>query len=292
MFCGLPKVADGSQKRYNAPLMPVLSIIIPAYNEEAAVAPVIQALRQLSLDAEIIVVDDGSTDRTAEVAEHQGARVVRHAMNMGYGASLKDGIRIAASDIIVITDADGTYPADAIPSLFATFRRGFDMVVGARQGAAYRGALLKMPARVVFTWIVEFVTGRTIPDINSGLRIFRKGDVLPYLNDLCNGFSFTTTITLVYQLTGKMVTYVPISYHTRIGQSKVRMVRDTLRTLQYITEAVVRFNPIKAFLLFALVPFFIGVASEPWAGIFGLLFGALAACVVFAMGLVVYGLKR
>lgn len=272
--------------------MAVASIIIPAFNEEGAIAPVLQALRALPLDAEIIVIDDGSTDRTADVARSEGARVIRHVMNMGYGSSVKDGIRAASTDVIILSDADGTYPIDRIPGLLATFNEGYDMVVGARQGPEYRGSFLKMPARTVFKWIVEFVTGRRIPDVNSGLRIFRKSDVTPHLPDLCNGFSFTTTITLLYLLTGKMVTYVAIAYNKRIGHSKVRMLRDSLRTLQYITESIIRYNPLKAFLLFAVITFLLGLLLMFWAGIFAFIVGLFTSIMVFAMGLMTFGLRK
>lgn len=271
--------------------MAAMSVIIPAYNEEEGIAAVLSALKALPLDREIIVVDDGSTDRTAAIAAEMGARVIQHPMNMGYGRSIKDGIHFASTDVIVLSDADGTYPVDRIPELFILFRRGFDMVVGARQGREYRGSFFKAPARTIFRWIVEFATGRRIPDVNSGLRIFRKGDVLPALNDLCNGFSFTTTLTLFYLLTGKMVTFVPIPYGKRIGRSKVRLLRDTLRTLQYVTESLVRYNPIKAFLLFAALTFLCGLLLSAWAGIVAFLLGLFASIIVFAMGLLVYGLR-
>lgn len=231
--------------------LPSISVIIPALNEEGAIGLVIDRLRTLPLHAEIIVVDDGSNDRTGAIAASKEAIVLRHPMPGGYGRSLKDGIRRATNDVIVITDADGTYPIESIPTLVKRFAEGFDMVVGARQGIHYRGSLLKMPARALLKWLVEFTTGCSIPDINSGLRVLRRSDAMAIESELCNGFSFTTTMTLIYLLSGKYVTYLPIPYAHRIGTSKVRIVRDSLRTLQYIVEVIARKNPVKLFGLLA-----------------------------------------
>jgi polyisoprenyl-phosphate glycosyltransferase len=225
------------------------SVIIPALNEEGGIHSVIDRLHALSPRPEVIVVDDGSTDRTGAIASEAGAKVIRHPSPGGYGRSLKDGILSASSDVIAIADADGTYPVERIPDLLAALEQGYDMVVGARTGRHYRGSFLKMPARIIFKWLVEFTTGRSIPDINSGLRVFRKSEVTQYFDDLCNGFSFTTTITLIYMLTGKFLHYVLIDYGKREGKSKVRIIRDSLRTLQYITEVIAVYNPLKLFIL-------------------------------------------
>lgn len=229
--------------------MNAYSVIIPALNEEGGIRSVIDRLHALNPRPEIIVVDDGSSDRTGDVARATGATVVRHPAPGGYGRSLKDGIAAATHDIIAITDADGTYPVERIPELVASIEQGFDMAVGARTGKHYRGSFLKMPARIVFQWLVEFTTGRRIPDINSGLRAFRKSVSMQYFGDLCNGFSFTTTITLIYMLTGKFVHYTSIDYSARVGKSKVRMIHDSLRTLQYITEVIATYNPLKLYVL-------------------------------------------
>lgn len=268
------------------------SVIIPALNEEAGIASVIDRLQALSPKPEIVVVDDGSADATASIASSKGVKVIRHPAPGGYGRSLKDGIKAASNDIVAITDADGTYPIEDIPALVASVEQGFDMAVGARRGKYYRGAFLKMPARIAFKWLVEFTTGRRVPDINSGLRAFRTSVALRYEDDLCNGFSFTTTITLIYMLTGKFVMYMPIEYGARSGRSKVRIIQDSLRTLQYITEVIATYNPLKLFILmsgvlgvFALaciVEFFIMLDA------FFLLLGSVflvGAFVTFGMGL-------
>lgn len=270
-----------------------VTVIIPAYNEEGAIASVLDAVHALPIDADVIVVDDASTDRTGEIAKQRGVRVLTHPLNRGYGRSVKDALAQAGTDIIIVTDADGTYPVEKIPELLEKFHTGFDMVVGARHGPAYRGNFLKMPGRIVFKAMVEFITGRHIPDINSGLRVFRKSVVHGYLPDICDGFSFLTTITLVYLLTGKTVAYVPIAYHRRIGRSKVRIVRDTLRTLQYITEVAATYNPLKLFLLLSSLLMVVAgacllhsiVAASAITFLSAVIFAA-TSCMVFALGLI------
>lgn len=264
--------------------MATVSVVIPALNEGPAIGAVLDAVRALPIDVEIIVTDDGSTDDTGAVAAAHGARVVRHAANLGYGRSIKDAVKAASTDIVVLTDADGTYPIDRIPDLLAEFDKGFDMVVGARQGAVYRGTLFKSTLRWFLRKVVEFASGKSVPDVNSGLRVFRKSAVEQYFPDICDGFSFTTTITLVCNLTHRTISYVPIAYDKRVGRSKVRLVRDTLRTLQYITECIVRYNPLKLFVVLGAVAFVAGAASYPWAGVFGPLLGFCTALVVFALG--------
>lgn len=265
--------------------MEAVSIIIPAYNEEKGIGKVLAALQGLPLEKEIIVVDDGSSDATATVAATTGVRVVRRAGNIGYGRSIKDGIAVAKHDLIVISDADGTYPIDRIVDLVAKMSEGFDMVVGARQGREYRGSFLKWPARIFFKMLVEFSAGQSIPDINSGLRIFRKQEVQKYMSALCDTFSFTTTLTLSYMLTRHTVTYLPISYGKRIGRSHVRMVRDTLRTLQYIVECIARFNPIKLFILCMLACVAVGTLSTFALGWLGFFLGLFSGLIVFAIGI-------
>lgn len=271
------------------------SVIIPALNEEAGIASVIDRLKALTPTPEIIVVDDGSSDKTGEIARSKGATVLRHPAPGGYGRCLKDGMKVAAHDIVAIADGDGTYPLERIPELVAGVEAGFDMVVGARQGRHYRGSFLKMPARLVFKWLVEFTTGRRIPDINSGLRAFRKSAIAPFEDDLCNGFSFTTTITLIYLLTGKFVDYVPVDYASRIGHSKVRFIRDSLRTLQYITEVIATYNPLKLFVLLsgiqgllAVVAFAVFLTSDDSVWILFVPFFLLGAFLTFGMGILAH----
>jgi glycosyltransferase involved in cell wall biosynthesis len=273
----------------------MISIVLPAYNEAGAIAGTIEAIGRVPglPEHEIVVVDDGSSDRTGEMAASAGARVIRHPSNAGYGRSLKDGIAAAAHDTIVILDADGTYPVDDIPRLLAEFDRGFDLVVGARSGVHYRGAWFKAPLRAVLTFLVEFTAGCRVADVNSGLRVFRRATVMPYFPQLCDTFSFTTSMTLAYLLTGRFVAHVPIGYKERVGTTKVRLLRDALRTLQYIVQGIVYYNPVKMFLLLAgacaavvaAALMLLAVTQAPVAVVVAAA-GALAAILVFGLGLV------
>jgi glycosyltransferase involved in cell wall biosynthesis len=232
----------------------MLSVIIPARDEEKAIQDTIRQIRE-ALDSaaiphEIIVVDDGSTDRTGELAAAEKVSVLRHPISGGYGRSLKDGILSAKYDLIAITDADGTYPNKRLPDLFKLVTQsGYDMAIGARTGPEYRGSFLKMPARRVFLWLSEYATGRKIDDINSGLRVFRKDLAVRYMHTIGDKFSFTTTITLAAMLNGYFVCYVPIEYYKRVGRSHIRYWRDSLRSLQIIIENILYYNPLKLFLL-------------------------------------------
>jgi len=272
--------------------MSEVSIVIPAYNEEEAIRSVVLRLRDVLQAAgivhEILVVDDGSNDATAAEATAAGATVVQHPQNRGYGRSLKTGILAARYDLIAITDADGTYPAERLPDLIALCDR-FHMVVGARTGKYHRGTLVKRIGRFFFRLLSEFAAGQRIADINSGLRVFRRHDVLRFFPLICSGFSFTTTTTLVYLLNDLCVHHVPIDYECRQGLSKVNHFRDTLRALQIIVEAILRYNPIKIFLLLALPFVLLGIVLFLGALAFGSWPAACCACVAWATAGIVLG---
>ncbi|MBF0323966.1 MAG: glycosyltransferase family 2 protein [Alphaproteobacteria bacterium] len=282
----------------------MISIVIPAYNEEHGIADTVIRARAVlesfcSPDYEVIVVDDGSSDSTADIAAANGATVIRKLQNLGYGNSLKLGISQAKFDTIVITDADGTYPIEAIPELVDKYKAGYHMVVGARTGQHYRESILKGPLRAVLKWLVEFTAGRNIPDINSGLRVFSKQEAVRYFDHLCDGFSFTTSITLAYMLKMKFVEYIPITYSKRVGKTKVKLFRDSLRTLQFIVQAILYYNPMKIFivlsafsialgLLMAFAGFFFHLITAALLGVGGILVGV----VIFALGLLAELLRQ
>ena len=233
---------------------PGVSFVIPAFNEEAAIPVVLESIQRIikerGLQAECIVVDDGSTDQTAAVAASHGARVISIPMNVGYGTALKRGIEAAAHPRIVITDADGSYPLDFAPELLSRLER-FDLVIGRRTGTTYYRSLLTYPFRLAYLLLVWFVVGRRVPDPNSGLRAFRREAVQEFLPVMCAGFSFSTSMTTLFLLSGRTVDYVAIPYHRRIGKSKIRFVRDMLRTGQVLCSVILLYNPIKLFVLLA-----------------------------------------
>ncbi|MEO8665025.1 MAG: glycosyltransferase family 2 protein [Ignavibacteria bacterium] len=282
----------------------MFSIIVPAYNEGSVIAiTVFDIQKVLSMNniegAEIIVVDDGSTDRTPDMSRKSGAVTISHPHNIGYGRSLKDGISAASHDMIVITDADGTYPLEMIPVLIHEYEKGFNMVVGARQGENYDESFKKKILRLVLKKLVEFTAGRKIPDINSGLRVFSKKEVTPYFSKLCDTFSFTTSLTLAYMMNGKFVHYIPIDYKKREGKTKVRLFRDSMRTLQFIIEAILFYNPIKIFIVFsagllgiAAINFILSfIFQRPITFYFGL--GCvLLSILMFGFGLISVQLKH
>ena len=239
-----------------------ISTIIPAYNEEEGIGKVLShlcaILGETGRDHEIIVVNDGSTDRTGEIVRETGVTLLEHTANRGYGASLKDGIRAAQYDDILILDADGTYPQDAIPALLAEADR-YDMVVGARIG----GNVAIPPHRRFPKWILrkmaDYLVGMKIPDLNSGLRLFKKSIALKFFNILPNGFSFTTTITVALLSNNSRVKFIPINYNKRTGKSKFRPIQDTFNLLNLILRTSLYFNPLKIFVPFSLILFLLAV---------------------------------
>jgi glycosyltransferase involved in cell wall biosynthesis len=231
-----------------------VTIVVPAYNEEQGILGVMERLTSLDLGVpkEILVVEDGSTDRTATVLDaalgrFPAVRVIRHPINRGYGAALKTGFAAARHEVVIITDADGTYPENRIPDLLACIDQGAEMAVGARRGEDVNIPLIRRPAKNALRLLASFLAGAPIPDLNSGLRAFRRELVLKYRPILPDGFSFTTTITLAALTNNHRVDYVDVNYAHRSGSSKIKPIRDTLRFTGLIIRTVLYFNPLKVF---------------------------------------------
>lgn len=235
--------------------MKTVSIVMPAFNEESSVGAAITELRetcqQKDIAAEFIVVDDGSRDATARIAKMSGARVIQHRSNRGYGASLKTGIAEATYDTIAITDADGTYPARYLPELLAELEHA-DMVVGARTGTKVHIPLVRRPAKWLLNLLANYVSGRHIPDLNSGLRVFRREVALQYFPILPDQFSFTTTITMAMLCDKYAVVYIPIDYLKRSGRSKI-VPWDAGSFAILILRIAMLFKPLRVFVPLALV---------------------------------------
>ena len=231
-----------------------VTIVVPVYNEERGVEGVLRRLAGLDLGApvEVLAVDDGSRDGTAKVLQRMreelpGLRVVTHTVNQGYGAALKTGFTHARHAVVVITDADGTYPEDRIVDLLRCIDDGAEMAVGARLGENVHIPLVRRPAKAFLRRLASYLAETPIPDLNSGLRAFRRELVLAYRPILPQGFSFTTTITLASLTNGHRVDYVSVNYAQRHGRSKIRPIKDTLGFTALIIRTVLYFNPLKVF---------------------------------------------
>lgn len=249
---------------------PPVSVIIPAYNEEGGIAQQIQTvhaiLDEYDITHEVIVVDDGSADRTSEQVASARARLLRHPENRGYGASLKTGITAAEYETIVIIDADGTYPADQIPHLVSALETA-DMAVGARTGEDVHIPLVRQPAKWFLRMLATQIAEQQIPDLNSGLRAFRRECIRQYFPILSNRFSFTTTSTLAYMADGYRVVYHPINYYPRVGTSKI-VPWHFMDFIILIIRMSMMFNPLKVFVPLALLSGGLGVLKtlyDLWA---------------------------
>lgn len=251
------EVSDAQEAR------PAVSIVVPAYNEAQAVADALRGLLQTLAVApwshEVIVVDDGSADETAaEASSVDGVRVLSHPQNRGYGAALKTGIRAARGDIIVITDSDGTYPPEHITELVDALS-DCDMAVGARIGEVNKIPLIRRPAKWFLNRLASFLAEAHIPDLNSGLRAFRREHVIPFFGILPSGFSFTTTITLAMLCNDYRVRYLPINYEERVGRSKIKPLQDTYKFLLLVLRTVCYFNPLKVFVPVSFILILLGL---------------------------------
>lgn len=240
-----------------------ITVLIPAFNEEHGIGSVLNAfqglIRDQNITAEIIVINDGSADGTAQVVKcFENVRLVEHETNRGYGASLKTGIRHATHNLILIADADGTYPIESIPQLLERMVDS-DMVVGARIGQQVSVPLLRRPAKWLLGKLARYLAQRDIPDLNSGLRIFRRELAERFLPLFPDGFSFTITITMAALTNDYRVRFVPVNYYKRTGKSSIRPSRDFFGFLSLIVRMTVYFNPLRVFLPASVFLLVIGV---------------------------------
>lgn len=268
-----------------------ISVVLPAKNEAEGLRKTLPRLVRCQPDAEVIVVDDGSTDDTAAVAMEFGASVVTAPYSMGNGAAIKRGARAASGEVIVFMDADGQHDPAHIDALLERLRAGYDMAVGARDasGQASRGRGL---ANGFYNRLASWMTGHRIADLTSGFRAVRAAKLREFLHLLPNGFSYPTTSTMAFFRSAYPVAYVPIPVAQRIGTSHIRPMRDGVRFLLIIFKIATLYSPLKLFLPVAFVFFGVGLAYYGWtfatSGRFTnmstLLFSA--SVIIFLIGLI------
>jgi glycosyltransferase involved in cell wall biosynthesis len=240
--------------------MPVggrVSIVLPALNEAAALATLLPQLRARFEDAEIIVVDDSSTDATASVCEQFGVRRICHRYRMGNGAAVKTGVRAASGEVILLMDADGQHDVNDIPRLLQKLDEGYDLVVGARGGES-QASVGRWAANALYNRFASWMVGQRIDDLTSGFRVARAAKFREFLHLLPNGFSYPTTSTMAFFRSGYPVGYVPIKAHPRIGKSHIRPLHDGIRFLLIMFRVCTLYSPLKLFMPISLSFFLLG----------------------------------
>jgi glycosyltransferase involved in cell wall biosynthesis len=268
-----------------------ISIILPAKNEAAAIGATVAAIRRHYPEAELLVIDDGSTDATAATAQAAGARVISHPYSKGNGAAIKTGARTATGDLLVFMDADGQHDPADIPRLLAKLEQGHDMAIGARQKGS-QASVGRGLANGFYNQLASYMTGHPIEDLTSGFRAVRAAKFREFLYLLPNGFSYPTTCTMAFFRAGYSVAYVPIHAAARIGKSHIRLLRDGLRFLLIIFKIGTLYSPLKLFaplaaLLFAIATLWYGYTFATmgrFTNMSALLY--TGSVMVFLMGLI------
>jgi glycosyltransferase involved in cell wall biosynthesis len=270
---------------------PRLSIVLPARNEARSLENLLPRLRASQPSAEIVVVDDGSTDDTAAICTAAGVRVVRHRYGMGNGAAIKSGARAAQGQLLVFMDSDGQHDPADIDRLVAGLDDGYDMVVGARQRGS-QASIGRSWANRFYNWLSSWMVGQPIADLTSGLRAVRADRFREFLHLLPNGFSYPTTITMAFFRAGYAVSYLPIMAGKRIGTSHIRPLRDAVRFLLIIFKIGTLYSPLKIFLPISAAFFVLGsgyyaytfIEYSRFTNMSALLF--ITSILVFLIGLV------
>jgi glycosyltransferase involved in cell wall biosynthesis len=267
-----------------------VTVLLPAFNEEANIGDTIKKIKELHPDFEILVVDDGSTDNTVKIAMEAGANVWPHPYNIGNGAAIKTGLRCASGDWVVMMDADGQHdPADIARLL--EHRNAYDMVVGAR-GKKSDGSLHRNLANWFYNRFASYVTKVKILDLTSGFRMVKRDVARKFLYLLPNGFSYPTTITMAYLRSGRTVKYLPITTTKRKGKSKIKLLEDGTRFVLIISRVAVLYSPFRIFMPMSIIMFYLGLLYYLYTFFTDGRFTNMAALlistsvIVFLMGLV------
>ena len=273
-------------------MKPALSIILPAKNEADSLRELLPRLRECQPDAEITVVDDGSTDQTQTVCAQHGVRLVRGPYSMGNGAAVKRGTRAASGDLLVFMDADGQHDPADIERLLGEYRSGgYDMLVGARSGNSQANTH-RWLANGLYNRLASWMVGQRVADLTSGFRVVDAAKFREFLHLLPNGFSYPTTITMSFFRSGYAVGYLPIRARERRGKSHIRLLRDGMRFLIIIFKVGSLYSPLKLFLPISLLSFVVGAglyahtytSEGRFTNMSALLF--MTALLVFLIGLV------
>ncbi len=268
-----------------------LSIILPAKNEASALRALLPRLRVAQPEAEVIVVDDGSTDETVALCREHGVDCLSAPYSMGNGAAIKRGARQAGGDILVFMDADGQHDPDDVARLLARLQQGYDMAVGARDWGSQAG-LGRGLANSLYNWLASRMTGHAVEDLTSGFRAVRASRFREFLHLLPNGFSYPTTSTMAFFRSAYPVAYVPIKAARRIGRSHIRPLRDGIRFLLIIFKIATLYSPLKLFAPAAVAFFALGCINYLWTYLhWGRLTNGStllwsAAVIIFLIGLV------
>lgn len=268
-----------------------LSVVIPAKNEAAALAALLPRVRQALPEAEIIIVDDGSTDATREICATAGVICLSAPYSMGNGAAIKRGARAATGEVIAFMDGDGQHDPADVPRLLARLEQGYDMVVGARDWESQAGVGRGL-ANTLYNWLATRMTGQHVADLTSGFRVVRAHRFREFIHLLPNGFSYPTTSTMAFFRSAYGVAYEPIRAAQRVGKSHIKPLKDGVRFLLIIFKIATLYSPLKLFVPVSAVFFLLGVANYAWTfwTVGRLTNGSTlmwsAAVVVFLIGLV------
>ena len=241
------------------------SVVLPAYNEEAAIGVVVKALTDVARWHEILIVDDGSTDETAERARSAGGRIIKHPYNKGNGAAVKTGLRHASGEFILILDADGQHRAELAPRLIGRLDE-YDLVVGARSSDSQATVVRRLGNRLL-AWLATYLSGQPIVDLTSGFRAARRDYLMDFIHLLPNGFSTPTTTTLAFIRAGYNVGFESAEANKRVGHSKIHLVRDGMKFLLILLRVITIFSPLRVFMPVSAASLGIGGGYSVWTAV-------------------------